>query len=231
MGSRLTRPIFQGETIMSENTAPNTEETPKEASAEDEEEHSDPRLVKVKEISAEEFTLKAKRKYHPNEKNYIGCDSFQETMVAEIMFMGQLNAEQTKLYSKGKLIFSPETTEKFWGEILPNDLLGYKGNVYKVVRKTKSGLILNRRKPKYYRNDEDVYETAEFKVSKPDIDFALNTKFTEILYRDGKVYGMSEDMEVKVKIKLSEDKDGNLYTSTKSKEISASRAIPATTGE
>lgn len=179
-------------------------------------------LTKVKE---ETQTIKAKRKYHPLDEKYRGHDSGQETMVAEIEYLDSLNSDQSVAFEKNKLIFDAIKLDAYWNEINLKDILGYKGFRYLVEGKTKSTLSLNKIKPKHYLSDPDeiMYDNTfvdnNLKVSKYDLDYAMNIKFTDILYRDGKPYGMPEEFEYKVKVTLFEDEDGNHYTKQSGTEV------------
>lgn len=202
-----------------ENTIETDEETPSE---------DVPNLYKKKtltKVKEETQTIKAKRKYHPLDEKYRGHDSSQETMVAEIEYLDSLSSEQSIAFEKNKLIFDAAKFETYWGEIQPKDIIGYKGFKYLVEGKTKSTLSLNRIKPKHYLSDPDVvtfdntFVDNNVKVSKYDLDYAMNIKFTDILYRDGKPYGMPEEFEYKVKVALFEDEDGNCYTKQSGVEV------------
>ncbi len=212
--------------MSNENTENNTE-------VEDNEESDDgsgvPNLYEKKEltkVTEETQVIKTKRKYHPNEENYRGDESTQETMVKEIEFMGSLTDEQSDKFIAGKLIFDEDKLNSYWNEIRKNDIVGFQGNVYRVDGKTKATLTLSRRKPKRYRNDEDTYAEETKKVSRYDLDHMMNIGFTEILYRDGKPYGVSEDLEYKINVALWEDKDGNKYTTQKGREIKQKQEEP-----
>jgi len=179
-------------------------------------------LTKIKE---ETQTIKAKRKYHPFDEKYRGHDSTQETMIAEIEYLDSLNSTQSDLFVENKLIFDTVKFDAYWNEINLKDIIGYKGFRYLVEGKTKSKLSLNRIKPKHYLSDPDeiMYDNTfidnNLKVSKYDLDYAMNIKFTDILYRDGKPYGMPEEFEYKVKVALFEDEDGNCYTKQSGVEV------------
>jgi hypothetical protein len=191
----------------------------------------------LKKISEETHTIKAKRKYNPLDEKYRGFDSTQETMVAEIEYMDTLNSEQSKLFAKNKLIFDVAKLDALWNEIKVQDILGYKGSMYLVEGKTKSNLSLNKLKPKRYLSDpnettfDNTFQDNNLKVSRYDLDYALNIKFTDILYRDGKPYGLPEEFEYKTKVVLYEDDDGKVYTKERGYEVKPGEETPAIPSE
>ncbi len=192
---------------------------PVEKLFEEQEKAEEASATEYKKVKSETHVLKAKRKYHPNDPKYQGCDSTQDSMMAEIRFFGSLTPEQSTLFSKDKLIATPEKTNEFWKTLQVNDVIGYKGNVYKLEEKSKTSLSLVKRKLSKYRNEEPVYLTTSEKVSKYEIDYALNIDFCEILYRDGKPFGVSDEVEYKVKVDLFENKDGNVLVQQNGKKI------------
>ena len=174
----------------------------------------------AEKTDSREMVLKAKRRYHPNEKKYDGRASTADMLVAQIEFAGKLTPEQSKLFKKNKLIYDQEKFDALFNDIGINDVIGYKGMIYKVLSKHRQrGLSLSKRKFRN-RNDEQVFTDVEdLKISIYDLDFMMNLNSAEILYKDGKPYGVSEDLEYKVKVEVFTDENGNQYVTQKGREI------------
>lgn len=200
-----------------------TEETPQEdveKHFEEQEAKEKAGLVQYKKVKSEDIILKGKRKYHPNDEKYNNQESTRDSMVAEIKFMSTFTDEQSTLFSKGKLIATPEKTDEFWNTVQKDDILGFRGNAYKVVDKTKATIGLNKKKPMRYRSDEPTFLETKEKITKYEVDYALNIDFCEILYRDGKPYGLPEDMEYKVKVNIYENEKGeSIITNSQGKKM------------
>jgi len=188
----------------------------------------------------DQFTIKSKRKEHPNARKYPGRPSM-EFGTGLRKFMGELTAAERQEFLEGKLVFEEAVSAEFFDNILVGDVVGLGvlcginemgSNTYNEPAAYKFKILeINRTKDTMRARNitwEDAKRDKEYQGEEVDLAFedfssALGMGFGEILERDGKPYGVSEDIELKIKIV---DMSGSQQTGA-----SAAPQLPATTPE
>jgi hypothetical protein len=169
------------------------------------------------------FTVKTKVTEHPNASKYPGRPSF-EVSQSKIKFLNELSDEEIDLLVDGKLIVEPEMSAQFFDSLLPNDVVGlalftglnelnmniqqestaYK---FKVLDIDKSADTLRCRNISWESKNkkknlsaQEEYRGQEVEIAFEDVSVALGMGFAEILERDGKPFGVPEEVEQEVVI-------------------------------
>ncbi len=158
----------------------------------------------------DQFTVKSKRKEHPNARKYPGRPSM-EFGTAVRKFLTDLDAEERKLFQKGELVFEEEATAELFDSVLVGDVVGlgilrglddqpcaYQWKILSIDRDADTMQIRNCTWEDAKRNPDFRGELAE--TTFEDFSTALGMGFGEILERDGKPFGVSEEIELTVKI-------------------------------
>lgn len=169
-------------------------------------------------VEEREEVVKAKRKFHPSADKYVGRDSSQEQMSALIKFYNTLNPEQEKAYENGVLIYDEERTRDWMSAIKTSDIVGLKGNMYQIREIEDDKIVCGVREYDVYARKSN-FDGEPVELSIYDIDMALNLGVGEILYRNDIPYGLDEEMEYKVKVKVYADKVGRTYVFKTGREI------------
>jgi len=171
------------------------------------------------------FTTKVKRKEHPNAPKYPGRPSL-EFGSAIRDFLGELSySEQDKL-SEGTLIVEEKDSSEFYDSIEVGDIVGlglwrglnergenahnepaaYKFEITSIdgdmmqARNVTVEMHMTKRDPNYRGDTRDL--------AFEDLSCALGTGYGEILERDGKPFGVSEDIEYTIKIVGPAEEEG-----------------------
>jgi hypothetical protein len=160
------------------------------------------------------FTIKSRRKEHPNAPKYVGRPTM-EFGTAFRKFLGDIGPN-VDLFLAGKHIFEEEVTAEFFDSIKKNDIIGiglakgfneigenrhnepaaYKFKVLKVNKKKDTLSVRN----VTFEHPKSKHVGTECELAFEDISCALGMGFAEILERKGKPYGVSEEVELKIKI-------------------------------
>lgn len=192
------------------------------------------------------FTVKAKRTEHPNASKYPGRPSM-EFGRAVTNFLSDIGPENTEDFIAGKYIFEEELSAEFFDSIQEGDVVGlgllrglnevgeneynecaaYK---FKILEILKDKDIMRARNVTFENKKRtqraDAYKGQEVELAFEDLSCALGMGYGEILEREGKPFGVPEEMEVTIKIdpSLLKKKDENVST-----EEAAETTAPATT--
>ena len=177
------------------------------------------------------FTVKAKRTEHPNAAKYPGRPSL-EFGSAIRAFLGELSyPEQDKLLA-GTLVVEEEDSTEFYDSIEVGDIVGvglwrglneqgenehnepaaYKFEITSIdgdMMQARNVTIESRMKK---RNSD--YKGDETELAYEDLSCALGTGYGEILERDGKPFGVSEEIEYTVRIVGPKEEEVEVKTST-----------------
>lgn len=201
------------------------------------------RLTMTVEIK-EEFTVKSKRKEHPNARKYPGRPSM-EFGTGLRKFLGDLTSEEMKQFQEGSLVFEEEASAEFFDSVLPGDVVGlgllrgldgqpcaYQWKILAVDRDADTMQARNctwedEKKHPGYKGDERELTFEEFSCG-------LGMGFGEILERDGKPFGVSEEIEQKVVIygeKEEKEENQTPITTTAKKEASVENPVTGQTGK
>lgn len=169
-------------------------------------------------IEEREEVIKTKRKYHPNDEKYAGRESSQEQMSALIKFYADLTPEQERDYENGVLLFDEERTRDWMSFLQPDDIIGLKNQMYKVHSVSENEIVGSPRGwDKYER--KATFDTEPETFSVYDVDLALNLGHGEILYRNNVPFGLEEEMEYKVRVRVYADSVGRTYVFRSGREI------------
>lgn len=158
------------------------------------------------------FTVKKKNKTHPNEVKYPGrpCSEVQDALYN---LMGKLETnEEMEALIKGEIIIDEEKTAAYFDSLRVGDIFSCA-----VLKEAYLEPELQERVLSMYQIDSIETETdtlvctdksawgidkgTEIRVAFEDVSFSLASELTEILYRDGKPYGIPEETEVKVTVR------------------------------
>jgi len=161
------------------------------------------------------FTVKSKRKEHPNATKYPGKPSM-EFGTALRSFMSDIGPTNLNALIEGKYIFDMEVSAKFFDSIQIGDVIGlglvkgfnevgenrhnepaaYKFKVLDISKQNDTMKVRN----VTFESEKGKHKGLELELAFEDLSSALGMGFGEILERDGKPYGVSEEIELKVKI-------------------------------
>lgn len=159
-----------------------------------------------------EHVISTKRKKHPNDGRY-PCRPSQELLHAGMKLMTSLSESDRALMKQNKLIIDEEETAELFDEIKEKDIIGVG-----ILRKT--GFIANKYEVTNIVKSNDYLvcqnlltkETEEISFQDISVGFAMG--FAEILYRDEKPFGVSEEIEFTLKIYSEEKEETNSENSS-----------------
>lgn len=174
-------------------------------------------------IEEREEVIKAKAKYHPNDEKYVGRMSSQEQMSALIKFYAELSSEQEKAYEEGVLLYDEERTRDWLGFLQAEDIIGLKGQMYKVLETSDDALVCAPRGYDKY-NRKAHFDTDPETFTIYDVDMALNLALGEILYRNDQPFGVEQEMSYKVKVSVYADSIGRTYVFKSGRKVIAPNA-------
>lgn len=170
-----------------------------------------------------EHKVTAKRKHHPNDGRY-PCRSSQEVLQAGMKLMSSLSQPERDLMRQNDLILDEEETAELYDAIQVGDIIGlgilrkngFISNKYEVVR-----IIDN----EDYMLCKNLLTEDEEEVSFQDISVGFAMGFAEILYRDEKPFGVSENIEITLKIQEKEEEGDEEDTATEAGAATPAKAL------
>ncbi len=155
-------------------------------------------------------TFKVSRKNHPNEKNYPGRPTM-ETMQAFTQALECLEGEDFDKLCDGTLVYDEERTGELFDSILAGDIIGLCSNIKGVGWVGEQWQVLSIDKEADKMSCQGRYDKdKEREIFFEDVSIGLLLGRAEILLRDGKPYGLTEDelnMTIKI-VDLSKKEDG-----------------------
>lgn len=181
------------------------------------------------------FKMKGKRKEHPMARKYPGHPS-QEFGNALTKFLMDLEPDEMEAFKDGTLVFEEAIVSEFYDAIQEGDKIGlgvfngvkdfdithpcaYKFEVTK-VHADEDRLTVKNISFQGIRGYEQ--SVKEIDLYFEDISHAFGAGFADILERDGKMFGVEEEIEYKIAIYGETDVSG-------SAEAGTSAALPAAT--
>lgn len=174
------------------------------------------------------FTVKTKRKEHPNASKYPGRPSL-EFGTALRKFLSDITEEQAEKFADKDFVFEPEVTAEFYDSIIEGDIVGL-GLLYGLneknepsahkfkILKINSGEDTMLARDVTYEHPKRNYKGQEIELTFQDISCAFGMGFGEILERDGKPFGVSEEIEIKVNV-YGESQENVSNSSTEEKTL------------
>ena len=155
----------------------------------------------------ERFTIKGKRKGHPNAEKYPGRPSMEFTNGLR-NFLGDLSETERDQFQEGTLVFEEESSAVFYDSIEVGDVVGlgvlqgFDEHKQPAAYKFKITEICEGQDLMKARNVtwEDAkarpeYKGEEVEVAFEDFSVGFGMGFGEILERDGKPFGVSEEID------------------------------------
>ena len=162
------------------------------------------------------FTIKTKRKEHPNAGKYPGRPSM-EFGTGLRNFMSDIGSKNLDAFVKGEYVFDESVTAEFFDSILPGDVVGlgvlkglnefgendnkapcaYK---FKILSVDRNKDIMQARNVTFEHPKQTEYSGTEVDLTFEEVSCGFGMGFGEILERDGKPFGVSEEIELKVKV-------------------------------
>lgn len=167
------------------------------------------------------FTVKAKRKEHPNAVKYPGRPAMEFGTTALRKFLDDLNDDQREDLLDGKLVVEEEASAEFFDSILEGDTVGlglfyglgpkkepaaYKFKILSIDRERD---VMKARNVTWEHPKRPEYQGEEVELAFEDFSVGLGMGFGEILERDGKPFGVSEEIEYTVNVYEDKSKDQN----------------------
>lgn len=197
------------------------------------------------------FTIKTKRKEHPNAGKYPGRPSM-EVGKAIGDFLSKIGPKNSDAFVNGEFVYNETESAEFFDSLIPGDVVGLallkgineygmnehcKPSAYKfkVLNVDKDRDVLQARNVTFEHEKNKDYSGTEVEITFEEVSCALGMGFGEILERDGKLYGVSEDIELTVKVfgdKTEEsvnDKEAN--TNVLPVETQETNSVPTTSPE
>lgn len=202
-------------------------------------------------VSNSTFKITTKRKEHPNAVKYQGRPTMEFGSAFRSFILDLSEPEKVEAFLERRLVFEEEMTAEFFDSIQVGDVIGlglasgfdeigenphdeaaaYK---FKVLEIPEGQDILKVRNVTFESDKPNPRRAphvgTELEVTFEDVSCGLGMSFAEILMRDGKPFGVSEEVEINVKFV---DAQGNpllpVETEDEATEASASPAAPATT--
>lgn len=163
-----------------------------------------------------EHVISTKRKKHPNDGRY-PCRPSQELLHAGMKLMTTLPESDRALMKQNNLIIDEVETAELFDEIKEKDIIGVG-----ILRK--NGFIANKYevtnivKSNDYLVCQNLLTKEAEEISFQDISVGFAMGFAEILYRDEKPFGVSEEIEFTLKIHSDEKEDGDASSEEEKKE-------------
>lgn len=156
-------------------------------------------------MKVQEHVITSKRERHPNDVRY-PCRGSHEILEAGRKFITSLSASQKKELLVGNLILDEEETAELFDFFQENDIIGlgilrdvgFKSNMYKILK---------------IHRDQDWMECENLlskdieEISFQDVSVGFAMGFAEVLYRDEKPFGVTENVEYKISIHYEEDEE------------------------
>ena len=170
---------------------------------------------RVEEISTD-------RKYHPNAKKYLGRPSTQEIQMAIIRHMKTLTKDQIQGMKNRTYLHDEARTRDFFDFLEVGDVLGIQTTMYRIVEKTDDQIVTNTFKMPSggkITEKDDLFTGPEKTHGLYDLDYAMNLGVCELLYRNDKPYGVENDLNYRVTLRVYEDKHGRTYVFRNGKEV------------
>ena len=163
------------------------------------------------------FKVKTKRKEHPNASKYPGRPSL-EFGTAVRKFLSEITAEQAEQFAESELVYEEEITAEFYDSILEGDIVGLglfyglndkqqpSAHKFKIL-KIYPGEDKMVARDVTYEHPKRNYTGPERELTFQDISCAFGMGFGEILERDGKPFGVSEEIELTVNVYGEKDEN------------------------
>jgi hypothetical protein len=195
------------------------------------------------------FVVKTKRKEHPQAVKYPGRPTM-EISSALTKFMCDVGDANVDSMLEGEYVFEEEVTAEFFDSLQIGDVVGLgctKGlneigenphkmacaYQFKILDIDKDNDTLKARNVTYESRDEkkkSKYQESEVEITFQDVSYAIGMGMADILERDGKFYGVSEEIEMKVNIvNLDEKKTAEENATVSPVENADSSAVEAPT--
>jgi len=188
------------------------------------------------------FTVKSKRKEHPNAGKYPGRPSF-EFGNAVRQFLGDIGPQNCDKFVEGNFVFEEEVTAEFFDSILPGDVVGlgilkgfnelgeneketFAAYKFKILGVDGERDVMQARNVTFEHPSRKEYTGTETELTFEDISCAFGMGFGEILERDGKPYGVSEEIEYKIKIIGAKEEENETADATGTNSLPS---LPETT--
>lgn len=160
-----------------------------------------------------EHVIVTERKRHPNDVRY-PCRGSHEVLDAGrklITFLHNDDPSQLDLLKEGKLIIDEEETAELYDSFEEKDVIGL--GIFRPTGHPNAGFTSNMYTIEKIHVDEDYMDcrnmrSAEIEeISFQDVSVALALGLAEILYRDEKPYGISNEQEWKILLPDAEDEE------------------------
>ena len=170
------------------------------------------------------FTIKTKRTEHPNAGKYPGRPSM-EFGTGLRQFLSDIGPHNVDAFGAGTFVFEEDVTAEFFDSIIVGDIVGlgllkafneageneskspsaYKFLILSIdknsdtmqARNVTYEIAIKKRSRKGHESD---YKGTEVELTFEEVSCAFGMGFGEILERDGKPFGVSEEIELKVKV-------------------------------
>jgi len=151
-----------------------------------------------KKVRVELIKTQAKNTTHPREHLYQGRTGYDYNK-ALMNLMSKMTEEQMEELENGHLIMDREKTVDWMFSTQPGDLIGFMKDLY-LVQTVPQNEVLHVAKAK--RNGPGDYQVVEYGkasfLSMSELDHARELGLLEILWRDGKPYGIPETRDMTV---------------------------------
>lgn len=153
--------------------------------------------------------IMTKRTDHPSAKKYPGRPSFEFGQCFR-KFLVDLTPDEYNAFAKNELFFNPGAAAEFFDSILEGDVVGLgliKGlndkcepsaHKFKITKIDTENDVMQARDCTYENPKYPEYKGQEVQLTIEDLSCALGMGFGEILERDGKPFGVSEEIEMLV---------------------------------
>jgi hypothetical protein len=172
------------------------------------------------------FKITAKRREHPNAIKYPGRPAMEFGTTAVRKFLDDLNEEQREALLDGTLVVEEEASAEFFDSILEGDVVGlglfygldakkqpaaYK---FKILEIDRDRDVMKARNVTWEHPKRPEYQGEEVELAFEDFSVGLGLGFGEILERDGKPFGVSEEIEYTVNIVGDKNAEASDTTNT-----------------
>ena len=148
-------------------------------------------------MTVTEHSVTTKRKKHPNDGRY-PCRASQEVLNAGMKLIGILSAKERILFKENELVLDEEESAELYDNLKVGDVIGL-GLLRKPGYYLGAGFSAHQFEIKAIIKGEDYLlcinrrSKEEEEISFQDVSIGLALGFAEILYREEKPYGVSED--------------------------------------
>ena len=180
-------------------------------------------------IKHQEIRVKGRRVKHPNESKYVGR-ACMETLQSFTQIMECLEESEVDQLLEGTLVYDEESTVELFDEIKEGDIIGC------VLHEKNQGWVPTQWKVSEIPEGEDMLKCVtrykperERDIYFEDISIGLVMGLAEILIRDDKPFGVSEEIEYVVHVPLieKEDEDEEDQTETADNTVNESSGTTA----